>query len=167
MFFFTGIIYPFFANPLFANLVKMQIPLQRFVRIFVPILFKFVWRQSGFAFFGASTSVGALFYFCRKGEEKMKRTVATLLLLCSCACLCSCGNSSSSSGNGFDNSPEYYQNAFESCHSTYEHKQALYSYDINNDNHLSDYELELFANAHPRFVNDKQFVAWVEDQLIN
>ena len=97
----------------------------------------------------------------------MKRTVATLLLLCLCVCLCSCSNSSNSSGNDFNDSPEYYQNAFESCHSTYEHKQALYSYDINNDNHLSDYELELFAKAHPRFVNDKQFVAWVEDHLIN
>ena len=32
-----------------------------------PILFRFVWRQSRFAFFGALTSVGALFVF--GGEE--------------------------------------------------------------------------------------------------
>ena len=38
-------------------------------------------------------------------------------------------------------------------------------YDLNNDNYLSEYELELFAKAHPRFINDKQFVAWVESQL--
>lgn len=54
------------------------------------------------------------------------------------------------------------QNAFESCHSTAEHKQALYSYDLNNDGYPSQSELELFAKAHPRFVNDKAFVAWAE-----
>ncbi len=37
----------------------------------IPILFKFVWRQSGFAFFSALTSVGALFIFIdRKVETK-------------------------------------------------------------------------------------------------
>ena len=43
-------------------MVKAQIPLNGYGRDAL-ILFKFVWRQSGFAFFGALTSVGALFYF--------------------------------------------------------------------------------------------------------
>lgn len=79
----------------------------------------------------------------------------------------SLGKTNGSSGTDYDylDDPNYYQNTFESCHSTYEHKQALYSYDINSDNYLSEYELELFAKAHPRFVQDKAFVAWVESML--
>ena len=61
-----GILYPFFVKPLFMDLVKTQIPLKRLCVDFIPILFKFVWRQSGFAFFGALTSVGALFIFTEK-----------------------------------------------------------------------------------------------------
>lgn len=95
----------------------------------------------------------------------MKKIVIISLLVCLCVCLCSCGSSSRSSSSNYDYSPEYYQNAFESCHSTQEHKQAIYSYDLNNDNYLSEYELELFAKAHPRFVNDKPFVAWAETRL--
>ena len=60
-----GDIIPFFVNTLY-ELVKTQVPLKRFDEDSVPILFKFVWRQSEFAFFGALTSVGALFIF-RKG----------------------------------------------------------------------------------------------------
>ena len=30
----------------------------------IAMLYKFVWRQSGSAFFGALASAGALFYFC-------------------------------------------------------------------------------------------------------
>ena len=66
-----------------------------------------------------------------------------------------------SSNNVYD-SPEYYQDMFESCHSTYEHKQAIYSYDIDGDNYLSAYETELFLKAHPRVGNDKQFMQWLE-----
>lgn len=66
---------------------------------------------------------------------------------------------SSKNGNDF---PEYYQDMFESCHSTYEHKQAIYSYDIDGDNYLSAYETELFLKAHPRVGNDKQFMQWLE-----
>ncbi len=65
--------------------------------------------------------------------------------------------------NDYDS--DYIQNAFESCHSTAEHIQAIYSYDINNDNYLSEYELELFAKAHPRFVQDKVFMQWVDSHL--
>ncbi len=36
-------------------------------------LFKFVWRQSEFAFFGALTSVGALFYFQEEGMQTFSR----------------------------------------------------------------------------------------------
>ena len=57
-----GDIIPFFVNTLY-ELVKTQVPLKRFDEDSVPILFKFVWRQSEFAFFGALTSVGALFIF--------------------------------------------------------------------------------------------------------
>ena len=95
----------------------------------------------------------------------MKKTIAMLFVLSISIGLCACGSSSMSSENDYDYDPEYYQDAYESCHSTYEHKQALYSYDIDNNNYLSEYELELFAKAHPRFVNDKQFVEWVENQL--
>ncbi len=42
------------------NLVKAQIPLGRVLRVF-PFLLRFVSRQSEFAFFGALTTVGALF----------------------------------------------------------------------------------------------------------
>lgn len=67
----------------------------------------------------------------------------------------------STSSNGYDyyDSPDYYQNTYESCHSTYEHKQAIYSYDLNDDNYLSEYEIDLFLQAHPNVFNDKQFVA--------
>lgn len=45
------------------NLVKSQIPASYCVRLHPLVYLKFVWRQSGFAFFSALTSVGALFYF--------------------------------------------------------------------------------------------------------
>jgi len=103
-------------------------------------------------------------------ENEKKRFVAAVLLICVIPAIfifSSIGKASSHSGSDYNylDDPDYYQNTFESCHSTYEHKQALYSYDLNNDNYLSQYELELFAKAHPRFVQDKAFVAWVEDQL--
>ena len=63
-------------------------------------------------------------------------------------------------------SSEYIQNTFESCHTTAEHIQAIYSYDLNGDHYLSEYELELFFDAHPRVVNDKQFLEWVETTLV-
>lgn len=63
------------------------------------------------------------------------------------------------------NDPQYYQNTFESCHSTYEHIQAIYSYDLNNDNELSSYEMELFIKAHPRVTQDKQFMDWAERRV--
>ena len=45
------------ANPLNAYYIRRNIRM---------ICLKFVWRQLGFAFFGALTSVGALFYFTGK-----------------------------------------------------------------------------------------------------
>ena len=50
----------------------MQIPLNGYGRDAL-ILFKFVWRQSGFAFFGAITSVVALFYFTGDKKEFYER----------------------------------------------------------------------------------------------
>jgi hypothetical protein len=44
-------------------LVKAQIPFSRVGKDNIPILLKFVSQQSGFAFFGAATSVAALFDF--------------------------------------------------------------------------------------------------------
>ena len=37
------------------------------------VLLQLVWRQLEFAFFGALTSVGALFYFCGKGIVEMAK----------------------------------------------------------------------------------------------
>lgn len=74
-------------------------------------------------------------------------------------------NTSSSGYNDYYNDPQYYQDTFESCHSTYEHKQAIYSYDINNDNSISEYEMELFLKAHPKVTNDKQFMDWLEARV--
>jgi hypothetical protein len=48
------------------NLVKAQIP--RVGLESYPINLFFVWRQLGFAFFGALASVGALFYLCDRKE---------------------------------------------------------------------------------------------------
>lgn len=74
--------------------------------------------------------------------------------------------SSSSNGNsGYYDNPQYYQDTFESCHSTYEHKQAIYSYDLDNDNTISEYEMELFLKAHPKATNDKQFMAWLKSRV--
>jgi hypothetical protein len=72
------------------------------------------------------------------------------------------GAKQTTSSKSYYNSPSYIQNAFESCHSTAEHKQALYSYDLNNDNTISGYEMELFFKAHPRAANDKLFMKWLE-----
>ena len=85
--------------------------------------------------------------------------VLPIVLICSAVIN---GEEKSSSSSSYLSSPEYIQNTFESCHSTEEHIQAIYSYDLDNDNYLSDYELELFFDAHPRLVNDKQFIEWAE-----
>jgi len=63
---FIGGIVPFclFYNSCLIS-VKAQIS-QLLLRV-IPIVV-FVWRQLEFAFFGALTSVGALFYFLRKEE---------------------------------------------------------------------------------------------------
>ena len=52
---------------------------------------EFVWRQLEFAFFGALTSVGALFIFTERKEEKqMKKAIVILLAFCLCLVLCAC-----------------------------------------------------------------------------
>ena len=65
-------------------MVKAQISLNGYDRN-VLILFKFVWRQSRFAFFGALTSVGALFYFIiflgGKNEIILKKGLSLFLLI--------------------------------------------------------------------------------------
>ena len=58
--------------------------------------------------------------------------------------------------------PGYIRDTYESCCSTSKHKQAIYSYDVNNDNSISAQEMELFLSAHPNAVNDKPFMAWLE-----
>ena len=69
--------YTFFRYNHFLNLVKTQIPLNGY-GIDTLILFKFVWRQLEFAFFGALTSVGALFYFLGgKNESNKERLWST------------------------------------------------------------------------------------------
>lgn len=92
--------------------------------------------------------------------------VAVLPIVLICSAVIN-GEEKSSSSSSYLNSPEYIQNTFESCHSTEEHIQAIYSYDLDNDNYLSDYELELFFDAHPRLVNDKRFIEWVEETLMD
>lgn len=87
--------------------------------------------------------------------------VAVLPMVLVCSAIIN-GEKESSGYSSYMSSPESIQNAFESCHSTAEHKQAIYSYDIDNDNYLSEYELELFFDAHPRLVNDKPFMNWLE-----
>ena len=71
----------------------------------------FVWRQLEFAFFGALTSVGALFVFTdkqytKKGERKMtKKLLFTVVLLLTFVCMfASCDNSDTPIPNTPDNS---------------------------------------------------------------
>lgn len=103
-------------------------------------------------------------------ENEKKRFIVAVLLICvipAIFILSAIGKTSRSSGSDYNylNDPNYYQNAFESCHSTYEHKQAIYSYDLNDDNSISKYEIELFLKAHPRVTNDKQFMDWMESRV--
>lgn len=94
----------------------------------------------------------------------MKKIICIFLVFCICIAFCACRKTDNIYNDG---TPDYYQSSYGSCHSTYVHKRALYDYDLNNDNYLSDYELELFAEAHPRFVLDEEFMSWVEDNLID
>lgn len=89
-------------------------------------------------------------------------TVIPIVLISSAVINGAKQSTSSKSYYTYYNSPSYIQNAFESCHSTAEHTQALYSYDLNNDNTISGYEMELFFKAHPRAANDKLFMKWLE-----
>ena len=103
-------------------------------------------------------------------EDDKIRFCAAVLLICVIPAIflfAPTKKTGSISSNGYDyyDSPDYYQNTYESCHSTYEHKQAIYSYDLNDDNYLSEYEIDLFLKAHPNVFNDKQFMEWVEDHL--
>lgn len=45
----------------------------------------------GVAFFSASASVDALFYFYQKEGTQMKKTISLLLALVLCLSLCACG----------------------------------------------------------------------------
>ena len=63
--FLTGVLYLFLSYIISLDFGKSVNPIRGYGRdTLIPL--KFVWRQSGFAFFGALTSVGALFYFMRK-----------------------------------------------------------------------------------------------------
>ena len=62
--FFQGGIVPFY-EPFDLDFGKNATPLEWFYKGF-PLHLSFVWRQSEFAFFRASTTVGALFYFLQK-----------------------------------------------------------------------------------------------------
>ena len=66
----------------------MQIPKCRVCHI--SLYLRFVWRQSEFAFFGAVTSVAALFDFYRnkrKEERKMKKLFTTVVVLLTLLCI--------------------------------------------------------------------------------
>ena len=69
--FLYGVIIPFFVIIIFRIWQKRKFLLNDYGRDTL-ILFKFVWRQLECAFFGALTSVGALFVFLlitnKKGE---------------------------------------------------------------------------------------------------
>ena len=67
--FFMGVFYP--RPNCQMNLVKAQIPLVDLVSY--PINLFFVWRQLESAFFGALTSVGALFYFREERDLLWKK----------------------------------------------------------------------------------------------
>jgi len=105
-------------------------------------------------------------------EDDKNRLLAAVSLICVIPAIfifSSFGKASSSAGNSYDygyyDTPDYYQNTYESCHSTYEHKQAIYSYDLDNDNSISKYEMELFLKAHPKVTNDKQFMEWMKNRV--
>lgn len=101
----------------------------------------------------------------RTGMKRQIIAIASLVSVLPVVLVCSAvinGEKKSSSSSPYYNSPSAIRDAFESCHSTAEHMQAIYSYDIDNDNYLSQYELELFFDAHPRLVNDKKFIEWME-----
>ena len=121
-----------------------------------------------FALTGAGIVLSVLNFIKGGRKTRMKRqliSIVSLVAVIPVILICSSvinGGSKSSSSTYYSPSSNDIQNAYESCHSTAEHKQAIFSYDINNDNYLSSYELELFAKAHPRFVNDKEFMAWME-----
>ncbi|MBE5780895.1 MAG: hypothetical protein E7328_03620 [Clostridiales bacterium] len=75
--------------------------------------------------------------------------------------VCSFIINGSKANSSYGLSPGYVQSAFEPCHSTYYHQQALNSYDLNNDNSISAAEMDLFLKAHPQAVNDQDFVDWI------
>ena len=92
--------------------------------------------------------------------------LGALVAILAVVLLCSAFLNGAGSGSSSDvSSSDFAQNPYESCHSTQEHIQAIYSYDLNHDNYLSESELELFAEAHPRFINDEPFLAWAENHL--
>ena len=49
-------------------------PGDRYAGFTALVLFQLVWRQSGFAFFSALTSVGALFILCGEGGSTLKHS---------------------------------------------------------------------------------------------
>lgn len=70
------------------------------------------------------------------------------------------------SGNEPSNAaPANIENPLQSCHSTFQHKKALYSYDLDHDNVFSAYEMQLFIDAHPRIIQDKEFVIWIKSSI--
>jgi len=64
-----GILYPFFVDPTFMNLAKMQIPFSRVIRIYIPILLKFVSQQSGLHFSVRMTLVVRTFLDAKKAGQ--------------------------------------------------------------------------------------------------
>ena len=69
------------------------------IMVLYRFLFRFVWRQSEFAFFGASTSVGALFILTnRKRRKKMKKLLIALSLI-ACLLFVSCKDEAPDTGN--------------------------------------------------------------------
>lgn len=118
--------------------------------------------------FGRRDSAGR--YLAKGGPYgNLRRQLAllgALVAILAVVLLCSAFLNGAGSGSSSDvSSSDFAQNPYESCHSTQEHIQAIYSYDLNHDNYLSESELELFAEAHPQFIHDEPFLAWAENRL--
>ncbi len=86
----------------------------------------------------------------KNGDKGLLIVTAVLMVVVPVVLLCSGIINGIKESEDSDDDYTYtdYADIIESCHSTSEHIQAIYSYDLNNDNYLSEYELSLFAEAH-------------------
>ena len=90
-----GHIIPFLRMPQFYELGKNADSSNCGMTNYIPISFRFVWRQLELAFFGAVTSVAALFVFHQKnkfpkGEKENGKKTFMRYRAYACACLRAC-----------------------------------------------------------------------------